>query len=693
MCKILPFLFVISLTVAFNLSAQETQWADEVLDVSSSYSPGIFFKQNMQYVDYEPRQVLGPPDVLPGNAGDSPNAWVPKKQDKEEFIKVSFAVPMNIQQIAIAESRNPGAVYQIFCYDEADNEYLVATLEPAPVNAQGRMFNVFIDPTTYGVKAVKLVLHCDAVPGYNAIDAIAISGSAVPTEAEINIAPNINPEIALEKIKANFGEDAINLNPIISPDGNTIFFSKNSPENVGGKRDIEDIWYLERDPSTGEWGEPINIGFPLNNKGSNFVSSIAINEDNNYVLLLGNRYLENGKMRGGVSITSQQPDGTWSQPMPMDILDFYNYSEVANYFLSNDQKYLLMALRRDDGYGELDLYVSFNRGDNSWATPLNLGRTINTADTESAPFMTNDTTLYFSSKGYSGFGGEDVYVSYRQDDTWMNWSRPENLGPVINSESNDTYFNISSDNKYAFLTRAEIDSTELFQINVPIFKPIKPLYIVRGQVYNVKDNMPVQASVIFDNVSDTVTTTSSQGSTGEDGRYELTLPPGTYDIYAERSGFATINRQRVALSELDPDGDKLVYRDIYMSDDLSEIGAEESLALTRQAIASEEVLFEFDSYALRRDAYDYLDGVAAFMAQNPDVQLQVAGHTDSVGPESYNQRLSERRANTAADYLIHRGVADGRLRIIGFGEKRPLVKNTSAANRQLNRRVEFVVIE
>ncbi|MEQ9443447.1 MAG: OmpA family protein [Cyclobacteriaceae bacterium] len=693
MNKIHLVFFVAFLTSTSPLWAQETQWASQVLEVSSSYSAGFLFKQNLQYADYEPRQVLGQPNVLPGNSGDSPSAWVPQKSDREEFIKVGFDVPMKIQQIAIAESRNPGAVYQIYCYDVSGNEHLAATLEPAPVNALGRMFNVFIDPTSYEVNAVKIIIHGSTVPGFNAIDAIAISSSAIPATADINIASNLNPDLALEKLKANLGEDIVNLNPIIAPDGNTIFFSRDSPQNVGGERDDEDIWYLERNPTTGEWGDPINAGRPLNNEGNNFVSAIALNDDGSYVLLLGNRYIEKGKMRGGVSMSSRNADGSWTNPSPMEILDFYNYAEVANYFLSNDQKYLLMSLRRDDGYGDLDVYVSFNRGDQTWTTPLNLGRNINTADVDSSPFMADDTTLYFSSHGYSGFGGEDVFVSHRLDDTWLSWSAPENLGPVINSESNDTYFNISVDNRYAFLTRGVLDSTDMYQMEMPIFQRIEPLFVVKGQVYNVKNNMPVEANVVFDNVADTITLTSSQSRTNSDGRYELTLPPGTYDIYAERDGFATLNRQRIALAEIDPDNDKLVFRDIYMADNLSNMTASQSLSLTRKAIASEEILFELESFALGRKAYSYLDGVAGFLQENPDENIRVAGHTDSSGTDSFNQQLSEKRARAVADYLVHKGISSSRIKTVGYGEKRPLVKNTSDANRQLNRRVEFVLIE
>src|SRR5690606_20907469 len=148
----------------------------------------------------------------------------------------------------------------------------------------------------------------------------------------------------------------------------------------------------------------------------------------------------NGKMQAGVSI-STNTGGAWSKPKPLKIENDYNFNEKANYFLSNTRNVLIMSVEREDSYGDRDLYVSFMKPDSSWTEPLNLGDVINTAAVESAPFLAADgKTLYFSSDGFSGYGGSDIYASTRLDDTWTNWSDPENLGPEINSPMEDLFF-------------------------------------------------------------------------------------------------------------------------------------------------------------------------------------------------------------------------------------------------------------
>ena len=671
---------------------QETEWASRIIDASPSYRDGFLFKAELQYNQYPAERLLGEPNVLPGNSGDSPNAWVPKKSEREAFIKVGFDTPMKIQQIAIAESRNPGALYQVFCYDASDKEYLVATLDPAPVNTQGRMFNVFIDPTDYQVQAVKLVLRGESVPGYNAIDAIAISSSSVPIRAKINIVGGLNPELTLEPLLSSSDSARANISPMIAPDGNTIFFGRVSPSNVGGASDEQDIWYMERDGADRPWKKPVNIGRPLNNENSNYVSAVSPDGDS-YLLLLGNAYQEDGTMRNGVSITRRTESG-WSQPEALNVANFYNYSDVANYFMSEDQQYLLMALERDDSEGSRDLYMSRNEGKNIWSEPQSLGPIINSPDVESSPFLANDSTLYFSSRGRSGFGGEDVYVAYRKDDSWTQWSEPENLGPAINSEQDDTFFNISIDNKYAFLTRGTARGANMYQVQMPIFRrPGVPSeeYLVKGLVYNVKNNMPVEAEVVLTSGTDSATVISS--AAGADGTFELNLPPGTYEMYAKKDGYAPTNREKVTLSELDANGDGVVYRDLYLSNDFSAVDIRKELSTNRRAIAGEEVLFGLDSYRLGRGSYRQLKDVAAFMKENPDATLQVAGHTCSRGADAYNQRLSQQRAQAVADYLTQQGVTSSRIRPMGYGETKPLVNNSSEANRKLNRRVEFELVE
>ena len=117
-------LFSVTLFSVFvNVQAQEIQWVSTILEASSELSPR----------EYSAEQIIGKPNVTPGS-GESSNAWMPFREDREEYVKVGFEKPFKIRQIAIAESANPSAIYQIFLYDRSDNEFLINTFEPRRVN-------------------------------------------------------------------------------------------------------------------------------------------------------------------------------------------------------------------------------------------------------------------------------------------------------------------------------------------------------------------------------------------------------------------------------------------------------------------------------------------------------------------------------------------------------------------------------
>ena len=676
--------------ISFHLMGQNVQWASQVMDVSSEFQPGFFFNSELSYDSYPAQQALGRPNVLPGNAGDNPNAWIPANDDQLEYIKVGFDSPMRIRQVAIAESYNPSAVYQIFAYDQNNTEHLLNTLSPTPVPLAGRLLNVIFNETAYEVHAIKVVLNGKLVPGFSGIDAIGISSSSVPVRVEINVAANLNEDIVVDKLSSNVNTQHIDLNPIVAPDGKVMYFSRNSPENVGGPSDNEDIWYAEYNSSTGEWQEAQNIGRPLNNKGSNFVSSIALDGDK-YLLLLGNVYKNKDKMEAGVSISHQTDEG-WSQPVPLAIDNFYNLSSFANYFLSSNQKYLLMSVEREDTEGDRDLYVSFPKDDGTWTEPMNLGTDINTAEVESSPFLAvDDSTLFFSSKGYSGYGGDDVFVSRRLDDTWQRWSEPENLGPVINSELDDTFFTISLTNEFAYLTRRSPDEADMYEMRLPIFREPEIMFVLRGKVLNKETNEPMGATIVIDDIASgeiaVSTRTQSDPATGE---YEITIPAGQYEVYPERDNFSPEKEEILNLRKDAPT--RTLTQDLYLVPETSqEDGIISDLTATSKAMLPSQILFDFDQTIIRAEAYDQLDALASFMTNNENVQLEIIGYTCTVGPASYNQGLSERRAQSVLEFLLHKGIAPDRMQASGKGEADPVANNSTAEGRVENRRVEFII--
>ncbi len=268
------------------------------------------------------------------------------------------------------------------------------------------------------------------------------------------------------KLEGGVNSQYPELGALVSPDGKTLYFSRyQDPNNIAGVKDEEDIWYAEWNETTNSWGEAKNIGAPLNNKYPNYINSIS--PDGN-TLLLGNTYLANGKMANGLSLSHKTAEG-WSFPTEIKIEGTNKNTNWAGSFLSANQKVLLLAYEQNKNtFGERDLYVSFIKEDNTWSKPINLGATINTKGMESSPFLAaDDSTLYFTTDGIAGYGGNDIYVTRRLDDSWQKWTTPKNLGPVVNTDSHQSFFSVSNGNIY-FSSEAEGDGNlDLFKLTLP----------------------------------------------------------------------------------------------------------------------------------------------------------------------------------------------------------------------------------
>jgi OmpA-OmpF porin, OOP family len=672
---LLSLLFLCGLII--TTQAQVVQWASKVIDFSSELTP----------IQYSAQQALGKPNVLPAG-GQSPNAWAPDKPKRKEFLKLGFANPISIRQIAIAESHNPSAIYRVLVYDTQGKEYVVNTLNPMVVPLKGRMLNLFMEPTPYKVAAVKLEFDGAAVPDYYGIDAVAISDSNYPIIADIPTMQLLASGILIEALDKNVNSEYKELNPLLSPDGKTLYFSRqNHPENTGGVNDKEDIWYSELD-SAGRWQLAKNMGPTFNNAGPNFVNSIqSVTPDGRTaVMLLGNKYMEKGKMLAGVSISSNV-NGEWSRPKALNIKNDYNYNEKANYFLTNNRQTLLLSVEREDSNGDRDLYVSFMLNDSSWTEPLNLGNVVNTAAEESAPFLaSDDRTLYFSSNGFSGYGGTDIYVSRRLDDTWTNWSEPENLGPEINSPLEDLFFNIPASSEYAYYSRGVSETnTDIFRVKLPIIKTPEPWVTVRGKIIDKTTGKPLGAKIIYERLPDgkDVGVAQSNPSTGE---YELRLPAGQlYGIRAEADGKIS-ESQNLDLRNVKAD-QIIDHKDF----DLSPI----AVAAIREniTIVLNNVFFDFDKAVLKPESFPELNRIVDLMNEKNGMQIEIAGHTDATGPEQYNLGLSERRAKSVVQYLTGKGIQKDRITAVFYGETKPADTNDTREGRSKNRRVEFKILK
>lgn len=652
---------------AANTQAQSTQWASKVLGKSSEYSD----KQ------YSAQQVLGIPNVLP-SFRDSPCAWSPfKEQNREdEWIWVEYKRPMKIRQVAVAESHNPGAVSRIYLYDTEDKEYLVYKNEaPRPLAEKGRMLNAFFTRTLYNVKSVKVVLNTLGMPGWHHIDAIGISDSDVPVTAEINVVKDLKfdgkPENLGPAVNSTFDE----IMPIISPDGKTLYFDrKDHPENTA-QRVNDDIW-ISTLGATQRWTKAENVGAPLNNSGHNFLT--AISPDGN-TALLGNVYEPDGSMSSGLSIAERQAEG-WGFPRKLIIRNYYNNNKFSEFHLGADGKTIVMTVQRNDSWGGKDLYVSFLNPDGSWSEPLNLGPAVNSAATEMSPFLAADgKTLYFSSDGFSGYGGKDMYMSRRLDATWTSWSQPQNLGPTINSANWDAYYSVPASGEFAYFSSENnsMGKTDIFRIKLPEEMRPEPVVLVRGTVRDEKTGLPLRAKIVIETLGDgkEVGVATSNPKTGE---YTIVLPAGTrYGFLALTEGYLS-EHQNLDLSTVTE------YKEVSQDLLLIPIRVGETVVLNN-------IFFMPSSSKLSPDSKPELERVYDFLKQHPNIQVEIGGHTNNACSDDYCMKLSTERAKSVYDALRIKGINPAQIRYKGYGSSKPRMSNETAEGQRVNRRVEFKI--
>jgi OmpA-OmpF porin, OOP family len=679
------------------LYAQETEWASRVISYSTQLS---------DYA-YAATQILGKPNVLP-KSGDNPNAWMPARPDRISEIKVGFDHPLKVQQIAVAESFNPGSVYRIFLYDVGGNEHLIVTLNPHVINNPSRLMNVYINETTYDVNAVKIVLDCSAVPGYNAIDAIGISGSKEPIKVITNVAFRRNPDQRTDMQVLDNVNDSSESRPVRSDLLDVLYFTrKYHPGNIGGTEDPEDVWYATINRSTGQLADPVNIGKVLNNEGPNTLGSIAM-VDGKISMILGNASGKNGKLQTG-AYYSQWNGSEWAAAEELKIKNAHIGSWDADYFLTEDGSLLFIATERFDTEGGKDLYVSMNDGKGRFSEPLNLGRKLNSAGDEECPFYDGSgKVLYYATSGLTGFGNFDIFKTTPLDSTYTNWSEPQNIGSDINSPANDKYFSFARNGKFAYFVRDDSDNHyKIFKVPRPQFMTPTPLVTIKGNLTDKSDNSPLNGQVSFLLLPEQ----AEYGVTVSDettGNYEMLIPSGnTYQVKATSDGYDSAiisvsleNKNRAYGYTLPLALDKIRETLVASADTThmtvkpAETGKIITAAVKKprkmdyDTTGIDEVEFPFNSDVPINASLAVIDKYISWLKENKDVKVEIAGFTDPIGDEKYNVDLSLRRAAWVKHYMIQKGISSRRIKSIAFGEKM-LVSMEKGSTFRLNRRVEF----
>ena len=674
---------VLGLFSAASAQAQHVQWAARLVAVSSQKSEGKD--------PFSPSQVLSTPNALP--LGQISNdAWIPRKEGPNEFIEVRFARSIAAQQVTVVENFNPGSITKIELVDTKGVHHEVySNPNPGPIPEAFRTLEVKFPAAEYRTLGVVIRMNTAKVEGVNQIDAIGIADVASTMVKQAFDAPK-GPDVvkstqfdsSLVNLGPNVNTRYVDTHPVISPNGRTLYFARQSyPDNVGGSRDPQDVWYSTLVSGKNKtWSLAKNLGTPVNTPDDpNGLASVSANGQSAIFINIYNR--DGTVDPQGCSLSKRTRMG-WTQPVKQDIKDFVNLDkEHVDFFLSTSGKALLMAVERPDGLGGQDMFVSFPMPDvkDTWTKPKNLGPNVNTAKSDFAPFLAaDDKTLYFASEGRGGYGKSDIFYTKRLDDTWTNWSPPRNLGPVVNSPDFDAYYTISAAGQDAYLVSSRNgtdNSKDIFRISLAqAFQP-EVVTLVTGRVLDQNTGKPVRAIIHYENLltGEEIGVTETDPT---DGSYTIVLPSGVqYGYRAEAKGYIAENANL----------------DVTAKDKYSE--QKQDLFLVPfnvgQTVKMNNIFFQQSKYYLTTNSYPELARLIRIMKDYPTVEIKLSGHTDNQGDPALNLKLSLDRVNEVKKYLSSHGVNGGRITTEGLGDTKPVANNDQEETRSKNRRVEFTI--
>lgn len=672
------FLFIVffsSLLLCASAQSPEVRWANKIIASTDPYAGEYWSK----------KQVLGVPDVFPGyGSKENGLSWIPGYNtaalpEKIVSVTVSFFQPIVAEQIVILEVAHPGSIISVMIQEQSGKTAILYKDIAKNLTEKYRILSIPFKRTATPVIAATIVCDAAKVDGWSYIDAIGISSSTASIPFTINQAPDQHLIGAVTPMGPEVNSAYRESYPIISSDGKTLYFSRaEHPENIGTISNT-DIWYSTQ-TAYGQWTPAKNMGKPLNNSGNNFVTSIMPNVN---TLLVANEYYSDGSSKGnGVSITHIQPNATWSIPKALIFESFENLNPYASYFLAADGKTLLMGVEMKNSYGDLDIYVSFIQDNGTWTTPKNIGLDVNTFQSDATPFLAADgKTMYFASNGHMGYGGYDLFMTKRLDDSWTRWSTPINLGPVINNDAGQLGFSIpaSGDVAYVYAWKNDQNQSDIFTIKLPPTIQPDPVVIVHGKVLDEKTGKPISATIQYDNLTTgkNVGIATSNPSSGE---YKIVLPRGaTYGYNAEAKGYFAIHE----------------YVEIASTATFKEMEVNLKLVPIEvgQKVVMQNVFFYQSTAKLIETSYPELDHIADVLIENPSLRLELAGHTDGIGDPEKNYQLSLERVTVVQTYLISKGVSSKQLTLKAYGGTKPIAPNTTEENKKKNRRVEFTILQ
>ena len=452
--------------------------------------------------------------------------------------------------------------------------------------------------------------------------------------------------------------------PVLTADRETLIYTGNQDSD-------ENIYVTSIKDKV--WTEPVSISEKINTTQNEGTASISADGRTLVFTSCGGR---KGFGSCDLFISYKQGDD-WTSPQNLG-LNINSGEWESQPSLSADGRTLYFVSDRKGSLGKRDIWVSKLDSTNMWAKAINVGSPVNTTEDDLSPFIhANGKTLFFASEGHVGMGGLDLYFTENQQDKWK---IPENLGYPLNTFEDQVALFITADAKKAYysLERDQDDKyrrAKIVEIEVPasLQAKFKATSFLKGIVYDSKTKQKLQADIelIALKNNELLGKISSDAQTGT---YTSVLTNGgEYAVFVSKKGYFFKS----------------------LSFDFSDkIGLDKILDIPLEPIKKEakeilnNIFFDTAKWDLKSESTAELDKLVGLLKANPDLPIEISGHTDDVGKDADNLLLSQKRAKAVVDYLAQKGVNILKIKAEGYGKTLPYLPNISDENRKLNRRIE-----
>ncbi|WP_339701255.1 OmpA family protein [Algoriphagus aquimarinus] len=420
-------------------------------------------------------------------------------------------------------------------------------------------------------------------------------------------------------------------------------------------------------------------------------AAIAVSPDGNTIIYARGNSISDKDLPETALFVSYFRGGGFTQPIWMPINEDETWWNSTPAF-SADGSELYFASNRQGGFGGIDLYKATKLANGDFGNPVNVGPNINTPGNELFPRQMADGKFFFSSDGHPGYGKLDLFVAEKDA---SGAQVIKNLGENFNSTNDDFALFFTEYPKAGFISSNRDggigdDDIYFFEDKTPKPKIINVLLNVftKQRVAGADDAVLEQARVVL---YDENSKQAGGDFSNTTGRVRFTLTPDAdFTIIASKSGYFSKSIPYTTKGKT-PDISTLIQ-------DVTNITLDTTIVLDQlvldRSIVLENIYYDLDKAEIRADAAVELNKLVQILKDNPVIRIELSSHTDSRSGDAYNQNLSQRRAQSAVDYIVSQGIAADRLVAKGYGESQLIVANaTTEEEHQINRRTEFKVIE